>query len=192
VGRYPQLIKEGTNLIADARRIVTGADGLKAQARSFVSGLQPELSVVVDVMFPQACLTHALTSFKQRFPSTPLRLNVEALGALAQMVIEGRCSLGITSTLPFPPPTLTAERLFSERMVTVVAPGSPLSGRKGPVALKDLLDETQLVLTDRSPLTDGTDYGVQSLLATGRPRRQACLPARQARLGAHAALAGRR
>ncbi|SDA35854.1 LysR family transcriptional regulator [Sphingomonas sp. NFR15] len=162
VGRYPQLTKEGSNLIADARRIVTGADGLKAKARSFVSGLEPELSVVVDVMFPQACLTHALASFKQHFPSTPLRLDVEALGAVAQMVIEGRCSLGITGTLPFPPPTLTTERLFSERMVTVVAPGSPLSGRKGPVALKDLLDETQLVLSDRSTLTDGTDYGVQS------------------------------
>ncbi|WP_075257923.1 LysR family transcriptional regulator [Herbaspirillum camelliae] len=161
IGRYPQLTIEGTHLVADARRIVTGADGLKAKARSFVSGLEPELSIVVDVMFPQACLTHALSSFKQRFPSTPLRLYVEALGAVAQMVIEGRCSLGITGTLPYPPPTLMAERLFSERMMTVVAPGSPLSGRTGPVPLKDLMVETQLVLTDRSSLTDGTDYGVQ-------------------------------
>lgn len=161
VGRYPHLTTEGSNLIADARRIVTGADGLKAKARGFVSGLEAELSIVVDVMFPQACLTHALSSFKRRFPSTPLRLDVEALGAVAGMVIEGRCSLGITGTLPFPPPTLTAERLFSERMLTVVAPGSPLSGRAGPVPLQDVMDETQLVLTDRSSLTDGTDYGVQ-------------------------------
>jgi DNA-binding transcriptional LysR family regulator len=161
VGRYPHLTREGTNLLDDARRIVTGTDGLKAKARSFASGLEPELAIVVDVMFPHACLTHALASFKQRFPATPLRLDVEALGAVAQMVVNGRCSLGITGTLPFPPPTLTTEPLFGERMLTVVAPGSSLAGRTGPVPLKDARDETQLVLTDRSLLTDGTDYGVQ-------------------------------
>ena len=161
VGRYPRLTSKGTNLLDDARRIVTATDGLKAKARSFVSGLEPELAIVVDVMFPHACLTHALAGFKQRFPSTPLRLYVEALGAVAQLVLAGRCSLGISGTLPFPPPTLATERLFGERMVTVVAPGSPLAGRTGPVPLKDVMNETQLVLTDRSPLTDGTDYGVQ-------------------------------
>ena len=161
VGRYPRLTAQGTNLLADARRIVTGADALKAKARSFSAGLEPELAIVVDVMFPQQCLTDALGSFKERFPSTPLRLHVEALGRVAELVLNGRCSLGITGTLPVLPPGLAAEPLFGEEMVTVVAPGSPLAGRQGPVALRDLLDETQLVLTDRSSLTDGVDYGVQ-------------------------------
>lgn len=160
-GRFPRPTSEGASLLVDARRIVTGADGMKAKARSFASGLESELGIVVDVMFPQSCLTHALAGFKQRFPGTPLRLNVEALGAVAEMVVEGRCSLGITGTLPFPPATLTTERLFSERMMTVVAPASPLAGRTGPVHLKDLMDEVQLVLTDRSSITDGIDYGVQ-------------------------------
>jgi DNA-binding transcriptional LysR family regulator len=161
VGRYPRLTTQGTNLLADARRIVTGADALKAKARSFSAGLEPELAIVVDVMFPQQCLTDALGSFKERFPSTPLRLHVEALGRVAELVLNGQCSLGITGTLPFLPPGLAAERLFSEEMVTVVAPISPLAGRQGPIAVRDLLDETQLVLTDRSSLTDGVDYGVQ-------------------------------
>ncbi|WP_438451896.1 LysR substrate-binding domain-containing protein, partial [Listeria monocytogenes] len=109
------------------RRVVLDADALKAKARSFSAGLEPELSIVVDVMFPQQCLTDALSSFKQRFPSTPLRLHVEALGRVAELVLNGQCSLGITGTLPFLPPGLAAERLFSEEMVTVVAPGSPLA-----------------------------------------------------------------
>ena len=161
VGRYPQLTVQGTNLLADARRVVNSADTLKAKARSFSAGLEPELAIVVDVMFPQQCLTDALTGFKERFPSTPLRLHVEALGRVAELVLNGQCSLGITGTLPFIPPGLTAERLFSEQMVTVVAATSPLAGRQGPVALRDVLDETQLVLTDRSSLTSGVDYGVQ-------------------------------
>ncbi|MEZ2416532.1 LysR family transcriptional regulator [Luteibacter sp. RCC_6_2] len=161
VGRYPRLTAQGTNLLADARRVVTGADALTAKARSFSAGLEPELSIVVDVMFPQRCLTDALGSFKERFPSTPLRLHVEALGRVAELVLDGRCSLGITGTLPFLPPGLAAEPLFSEEMVTVVAPGSRLAGRHGPVAYREVLDETQLVLTDRSSLTSGVDYGVQ-------------------------------
>jgi len=161
IGRFPQLTKEGMSLLPDARRIVSETEGLKAKAHSFSAGLEPELSIVVDVMFPQMCLTYALASFKHHFPSTPLRLEVEALGAVAHAVLEGRCSLGITGTLPFPPPTLTSEPLFSEKMMTVVAPGSPLASRTGPVALRDVQAETQLVLTDRSPLTAGVDYGVQ-------------------------------
>ena len=161
VGRYPQLTPHGTNLLGDARRLVNDAEGLKAKARSFSAGLEPELSIVVDVMFPQGCLTDALAGFKKRFVSTPLRLHVEALGAVAQMVLDGRCGLGITGTLPFTPPGVAAERLFSEKVVTVVAPDFPLAMSDGPVTLRDVLDETQLVLTDRSSMTDGIDYGVQ-------------------------------
>lgn len=161
VGRYPRLTAHGESLLADARRVVLDADVLRAKARSFSAGLEPELSIVVDVMFPQRCLTDALSSFKQHFPATPLRLHVEALGRVAELVLDGHCSLGITGTLPFLPPGLAAERLFSEEMVTVAAPGSPLAGERGPIAFRDLLEETQLVLTDRSALTDGVDFGVQ-------------------------------
>ena len=162
IGRYPRLTVQGANLLEDARRVVLGADALKAKARSFSAGMEAELCIVVDVMFPQRCLSDGLAGFKRRFPSTPLRLHVEALGRVAELVLDGSCSLGITGTLPFLPPGLTAERLFSETMVTVAAPGSPLAGKRGPVALQELLDATQLVLTDRSSLTSGVDYGVQA------------------------------
>lgn len=159
--RFPVLTLHGMSLLTDARGLVEGADLLRARARSLADGLEAELSIVVDVMFPQPCLTASLGAFKDRFSATPLRLHVEALGAVAQLVLDGECSLGITGTLPFPPPTLTAERLFSEQMVTVVAPASPLAAVGVPVPLQNLREETQLVLTDRSRLTSGTDYGVQ-------------------------------
>ncbi|MGQ1613615.1 substrate-binding domain-containing protein [Acinetobacter baumannii] len=66
-----------------------------------------------------------------------------------------------TGTLPVLPPGLIAERLFNEEMVTVVAPTSRLAKNKCPIAFRELLDETQLVLTDRSSLTHRVDYGVQ-------------------------------
>jgi DNA-binding transcriptional LysR family regulator len=161
IGRYPRLTPEGTNLLEPARRVVLGADALKATAKSLSAGLEPELSIVVDVMFPQPVLTEAIEGFKRRFPSTPLRLHVEALGAVANLVLERNCSIGITGTMPFPPPRLATERLLSVNMVTVVGAKSCLADRKAAVPLRDILDETQLVLTDRSRLTDGVDYGVQ-------------------------------
>lgn len=39
---------------------------------------------------------------------------------------------------------------------------SPLATAKGSVKLRDVQEETQLALTDRSSLTKGVDYGVQS------------------------------
>ncbi|BCG84608.1 LysR family transcriptional regulator [Mesorhizobium sp. 113-3-9] len=162
VGRYPVLTVQGTSLIVDARRVLTEANMLKARARSMSEGLEAELSIVVDVFFPSPHLTACLASFKHQFPSTPLRLHVEALGAVAQLVLDRVCSLGITGTLPFPPPGLMSERLVSEELVTVVAPETPLARVRGPVTLRELASETQLILTDRSQLTAGVEYGVQN------------------------------
>ena len=161
-GRYPVLTPQGASLVVDARRVVADANMLKARARRMSEGLEAELSIVVDVFFPRPRLTACLTGFKEQFTSTVLRLHVEALGAVAQMVLNGECSLGITGTLPVPPAGMVAERLLSEELVTVVAPGTPLARIHGPVALREVQNETQLVLTDRSRLTDGVDYGVQA------------------------------
>lgn len=92
---------------------------MNAKAKSLSAGLEPELSILVDVMFPLPLLTAVLSGYKLEFPSTPLRLHVEALGAVSQTVLDGRCSLGITGTLLFPPPTLSTEYLLSEPLVTV-------------------------------------------------------------------------
>jgi hypothetical protein len=40
---------------------------------------------VVDVMFPLDQLTSAVTAFQEKFPATPLRLYVEALGAVVRI-----------------------------------------------------------------------------------------------------------
>src|SRR4051812_18950843 len=54
--RYPVLTAEGTVLLADARAIVSGVDKLKARAKLLAGGLEPELSIVVDVFFPIAAV----------------------------------------------------------------------------------------------------------------------------------------
>ena len=162
IGRYPALTPGAKRLLPTARQIVRDADRLKAEARRLSAGLEPVLSIVIDVMFPQRLLTEIVSAFASEFPSTPLRLHVEGLGAVAELVVNGRCSVGVMGTYPMIPPSLTSERLLSVEMVTVVAPTHPLAQRQGPIPLEDAENQTQLVLTDRSQLTSGVDLGVQS------------------------------
>lgn len=161
-GRRPLLTAAGNSLLPSARQIVLDADGLKAKARNLSAGLEPLLSIVVDVMFPQAVLTETVSAFAAQFPQTPLLLHVEALGAVAELVLNGRCSVGIMGTYPMIPKSLASERLLAVEMVTVVAPRHVLARHVGAIPLPKVEDEIQLVLTDRSTLTQGVDLGVLS------------------------------
>ncbi|HEU4844289.1 MAG TPA: LysR family transcriptional regulator [Burkholderiaceae bacterium] len=161
-GRYPRLTEAGAALLADARATASSMDSFKARARTLAEGLEPELSVVVDVMFPIAALTEAVRSFHQQFPRTPLRLYVEALGAVVQPVLDGRCRLGIVGSFPDVPPECTREFLLDVPALLVAAPGHPLALHPAPVPLEEAARHVQLVLTDRSSMTQGRDFNVMS------------------------------
>src|SRR5258708_6213299 len=111
--RAPVLTKEGVALLAEARAVVSGMDGFKARAKGLSDGLEPELSVVVDVIFPLERLTAAVAAFQGEFPAVPLRLYVEALGAVLQPVLAGRCAFGVMGSLPTSPAELAREHLLS-------------------------------------------------------------------------------
>jgi len=162
--RYPVLTEQGTALLAEARLVVNGMDGFKAKARTIAEGLEPELSVVVDVMYPMESLTIAVGLFRAAFPHTPLRLYVEALGAVVQPVLQGACRLGIIGSMPVVPDAVDSEKLLDVPMVTVAGPAHPLAQRKGLIRQRELEQHVQLVLTDRTSLSDGKSYGVFSPL----------------------------
>lgn len=161
-GRFPKLTPEGVLLLADARHIVSGVDTLKARAKLMSSGLETELAVVVDVFFPTAIVAATAKAFASRFPLTPLRLFVEGLSAAYQPVLDGRCSLGILATLPLTFPALVSEPLGEVSLISVAAPGHPLAKFGRRIPKRELRKHVQLVLTDRSDLMAGRDYGVVS------------------------------
>jgi DNA-binding transcriptional LysR family regulator len=161
-GRYPQLTEAGTALLEQARAAIGGMDAFKAKARTLAEGLEPELAVAVDVMFPIETLTAAVQAFQQAFPSTPLRLYVEALGAVVQPLIDGNCRVAIIGSLPEIPAGCASEFLLSVAAVAVVAPGHALAKLKRPISQAAAGEHVQLVLTDRSTLTAGRNFGVMS------------------------------
>jgi DNA-binding transcriptional LysR family regulator len=159
--RSPVLTSQGLALLAEARAVVSRMDVFKARAKGLSDGLEPELSVVVDAMFPLERLTGALAAFQAEFATTPLRLFVEALGAVLEPVMEGRCSFGVMGSLPTDPtPLLTRERLLNVGWAFVASPTHPLASFEGPISARVLAQHRQLVLTDRSELSQGKEFGV--------------------------------
>jgi DNA-binding transcriptional LysR family regulator len=161
-GRYPVLTPEGRALLADAREVAGRMDLFKARAKGLAGGLEPELSLVVDPMFPTKALTHALAAFHREFPATPVRVSVEGLGALLEPVLDGRCAFGIGGARILDLPELRREPLPSIRYQMVAAPGHPLAAHPGAIAEEVLSRHVQLVLSDRSTLSAGKEFGVMS------------------------------
>ena len=162
--RYPTLTEGGRALLQGARSVADHMDGFKAHAQSMREGLEPELSVVVDVLYPMRALTCAVGHCREVYPHTPLRLYVEALGGVIQPVLNGTCRIGIIGSLPTVPDELQSEPLIEVPFVTVVSPGHPLAKVRRVVPKATVAKQVQLVLTDRTPLSEGRSFGVLSPL----------------------------
>lgn len=161
-GRYPVLTEAGRLLLADARAVSSGLDALKARARGMAAGIEPELSIAIDVMFPMAALTRAAAAFGAQFPGTALRLYVEVLGGVAKAVLDRQCQLGVVGSLPLNTDALVTERLLGVRIVFVAAPTHRLAQIDGPIPAAELGKHVQLVLTDRTDLSAGREFRVLS------------------------------
>jgi DNA-binding transcriptional LysR family regulator len=162
--RYPRLTEEGRSLLIDARSVADTVDGFKARARAMREGLEPELSVAMDVMYPMEALTRAATHSRRTYPHTPLRLYVEALGGVIKPVLDRKCSIGVIGSLPVVSDELLSEPLLDLPMVTVVSPTHPLATMRRAVSASAVARQVQLVLTDRTTLNEGRDFGVLSPL----------------------------
>lgn len=159
--KKPVLTKEGEAILADARVVAAGLAGLRARAKGLLEGLEAEVSLAVDVMLPAERLAQVLRAFACEFPTVPLRLHVEALGAVAALVLDGKAGLGIAGPVAAAIEGLDRVEAGSVLLVPVAAPDHPLA-RATKLKPGAGRDHIQLVLTDRSPLTQGRDFAVQS------------------------------
>ncbi len=156
--RKPQLTEAGQALLSEARIIAVGVDNLRAKVRGMMHGLEAEVSLVVDVMLPSERLVYALQAFGTEFPTVALRLHVEALGAVTQLVLSGTAAIGVSGPEHRNLAGLEQIRVGGVELIPVAGPDHPLAqGKNAPGAARNY---AQLVLTDRSKLTEGRDFGV--------------------------------
>ena len=159
--RKPQLTVAGRALLAEARAIAQGMDGLRAKVKGLLEGLEAEVDLAVDVMVPPERLASVLRGFAAAFPTVQLRLHVEALGAINAMVLARTATLGISGPLAAEVGDVEGVSAGATMLVPVAAPDHPL-GRMAQIPPGAGRDFIQLVLSDRSGFTAGRDFGVVS------------------------------
>jgi DNA-binding transcriptional LysR family regulator len=148
-GHLPVLTDQGRALLTDARAVAGHVDLLKARAKSLAGGLEPELGVAVDVMFPDAIFTGAVAAFQEQFPATLLRFDIES-SAVIEPVLAGRCAIGVVGSWALVPPQLTHEPLLTIALHLVVAAQHPLATQRGQIPLSILAEHIQLSHIDPS------------------------------------------
>jgi DNA-binding transcriptional LysR family regulator len=161
-GRLPVLTEAGRAILADARRATLVVDELRARAAALQQGLEAEVTLAVDVLFPVPALVDALADFSRAFPTVTLRLRMEALGGVVQSVLSGESALGVTGWACTLSEALKRQLLGRCVLFPVAAPGHILAA-EAPVARSLAREQVQLVLADTSKLTEGQDFGVIGL-----------------------------
>jgi DNA-binding transcriptional LysR family regulator len=174
----PTLTEAGRTLLWRARRIADESDAFQQSARSLASGLEAELTIVMDSMFPVPPIVEALRTFTMTFPTVQPRVYVQPLGAAAELVLDGTCVVGLLPLIFSDMAAFKSFPLLTIDLVPVASPDHPLAAIEGTIETHVLQQHVQLVLTDRSALTAGRDYGVLS----ARTWRLADLSAKQSML----------
>lgn len=154
--RIPRLTEAGRALLVDARQILSHTESLRAHAESIASEVEPELSLAVDAVLPEDPLRASLKALSNEFPHLPVTLFTEGLGGAEQRLRDRVARLGIYTPLPSGKSSdLMGEFLASNPMVPVVAANHPLAKERRPLTREVIEQHIQLVLTDRTPLTEG-------------------------------------
>lgn len=161
-GKVPQLNDNGRVLLADARRVLSDAEVLKARADSISLDVEPELTLAVDPIFPIEVLADCLAELAQAFPELSVTLYTEVVGGAEQRLRDGTARIALYTPFGDIAEGRETEFLVSIPIVPVVAAGHPLAQHEGPLGREVLEPAVQLVLTDRTPVSTGFSGNIVS------------------------------
>jgi DNA-binding transcriptional LysR family regulator len=161
-GYRPVLTPAGQALLPRARRITSESGLLRAQARGLAAGVEAEVSVTLDSTYPMERFLPILSQFRATWPTVQPKIYVENMGATAEQVLNGQSMLGML--LPVVPdhPLLLYKPAVQIQLVMVASSHHPLAQWPGEIPAEAVSEHVQLVLTDRSSLLSGQDFGVMS------------------------------
>jgi len=145
--KVARLTDQGQAVLTAARKICTEVDALRKLAAGMVLGLEAQVSLCVDILFPVTALVDLCERFRAEFPSVDLRVDTQTMTGVSARVIEGSATIGVASPMGV---TAGLERkvLTTIQMVPVVGPDHPLSRRGGSIPTVALRDHIQLVLSE--------------------------------------------
>ncbi len=161
-GRRATLTAAGEGLLHEARRVLEATQRLGSRAQTLRDGVEAQVALSIDVMFPMPALVEVCAAFRRTFAMTQLALYTEALGAVGARVIETPgATLGVTGPDGLDESRVETRALGQITLIPVVASHHPLA-RCEVVSDEALREHVQIVLTDRSAHTRGQTRAVRA------------------------------
>lgn len=145
--KVARLTEQGQAVLAAARKVCTEVDALRKLAAGMVLGLEAQVSLCVDILFPVTALVDLCERFCQEFPSVDLRVDTQTMTGVSARVIDGSATIGVASPMGV---TAGLERkvLTTIQMIPVVSPEHSLAAVRGAIPTTRLRDSIQLVLSE--------------------------------------------
>jgi len=158
--KTPVLTEQGRVLLDQARQVVLEAAALGAQAKAMTKGMEPELSLAIDNLFPSAPLLFSLQALRGQFPDLSVTLITAPIFGAERRLREGGAHIALCSFRPGQDAALVAQPLTTIDMVPVAAPDHPLAHHGGPIPREVLARHVQLILTDPAAPPEAPSFGV--------------------------------
>lgn len=155
VGRQVRLTEAGEMLLRRARQLIESAAALEDVAERLAEGLEAEVVLAVDQIFPTHALAVALEAFSAAYPHVRVQLHETVLNGGIEMLYDARADLVVSG--------LAAQGFLGRPLVTVqflavAHPQHPLHELGRELDLRDLEQQRQLVVRD-SALRQSMDAG---------------------------------
>lgn len=153
-GKGVILTHAGSRLLSHARRVLSGAESLTADAQQASSSLNGHFAVGCFSTLAPFFLPGIMEVFQRQHPGLRLELVEAAAPELDELLLQGRVdaallySVDVSSRLAFEP-------VYEYRPHVVVAAGHPLAARRS-IQLGELVSEP-LILLDLQPTRQNTE-----------------------------------
>ncbi|RKQ97028.1 DNA-binding transcriptional LysR family regulator [Kushneria sinocarnis] len=154
-GRRVVPTEAGSMLLRRARQLLEGAEAIESVADSLAQGLEAEISLAVDQIFPQQALFQALSVFSRDYIHPRVQLHECVLNGGVELLQAGRADLLITGVSV---PGFLGEPLTRVRFIAVAHPDHALHQLDRALDLRDLRRYRQIVIRD-SAQHQSSDHG---------------------------------
>jgi DNA-binding transcriptional LysR family regulator len=150
-GRKAKLTSTGEMLYRRARQLLEDADAIERAASKASAGWEAEISLAVEVLFPNWLMFRCLSRFGLESPQTRIEWYETVMEGTVEALVTGKVDMAITSSLP---QGYGGEKIFEAKVIPVAHPDHELHKLGRPVEIRDLRKHRHLVVRDSGSKRD--------------------------------------
>lgn len=145
VGRKTEITKAGEMMLRRANYLLEEAAKVEAVGQTLGEGIEAQLRVAVDEVFPQRILYEVLDSISSQYPLLNIEMMESVLAGANELLENGEADIAIS---PIELGDSFSEELCQIEMMAVACPSHPLHQLDRELELQDLRSCRQIVVRD--------------------------------------------